>query len=335
MIYYNFEKYLTKQDKKANQEQCRQLSIYPLFEDETFVDATAQNIYRVMEAAANQSEHPEVYLHTYQYKSNIEKVLAYGLSVGIDIKLNIESINEVLDLQHYDNLPTHCYRKVDKTNVYQYIREALENYAGEIAKVDSEVEYLREKNSTHTFFKVTEEIERFIRTWAPAYGLEIPRFHDIETTNEMYLPKNHSKVFEEIEASTTKVCEGLDENGRQVAWAYMPQKKLIKWDDTEHKNKRATPIAEIEALFDSLMFYRRNNIPMNDNYQLCPICGKPMRKNRYGITDLVEYEVCIDCDPNYNRTEETSSTSFQDYMQDTKGISHGHKITAEKNVLDA
>lgn len=297
MLYYNMQKNLTK-----NVKDYEQFNVVP----------DTMNIYRAIEVAAP----TDVYLHMYQFKANVEAILAYALTTGCNVTLEIESINAVLNLQHFDVLEPKLYRFYDKKNVYDYIKDLLKPYRPEMTVVDREINYLRDKNNNSQYFQVTDEIKKFIRTYAPAYGISIPKFEETAITSDNFLPKHWFKLYKDI-------CEKSPD----------VQKALISWDLSEKAHTKATPLYEIERIFDSLMFYVRNNIPFNDNYIKCPQCGKPMRTNSWGATELLEHTVCSDCDPDYNRTEVTSASFDESYMRPTDNC--GHKVTVEKNVLDA
>jgi hypothetical protein len=278
MIYINVQNYLTKKEKPKTAKAV----------PETLNNYRALEIYRLV--GENQ-----LILHCYQYVENFyNKLVAYALAIGYDVIIRVESINTDICIKKYDNCPTHRYKYIEKESLYNYLREQLAPYKEMLMEVDDEIQYLKTKNNHSPCFKVTDEVKNFIITYADAYGIQIPRFEDKETDYLSYLPKHWFKIYSDILNKSSD-----------------PQASLKKWDMTERNNKRATPLSEIERIYRTLKYYVNNNIPYNDNYIPCPICGRPMRTNRYGITDLVENDSCRFC----NGVDEQEHISFNEaYM---------------------
>ena len=293
MLYYNYQPKLTKGIDTS------EMKIIP----------ASLSVYRALEI----SQH-DIYIHTYQFKEDLMNIMAYAVATGKNVTLRIDSIKETINIQKYDDMKPSVYRLCNKQKYYDYLRATIKPYTTEMMRVDSEIQYLRDKNCNSKTFILTDEVENFIRTYAPAYGIPMPKFHETQSSSDSHTPKKWNKAYNEI----------MDKNSN-------PEKALAKWDDKEAQSRRATPLYEIERIFQSLMFYVRNDIPFNDNYTKCPRCGKPMRKNSYGITDFVEYEVCMDCDPNPCRGDNSYVSFNETYMDDTDDC--GHKITTEKNLF--
>ena len=113
-----------------------------------------------------------------------------------------------------------------------------------------------ELSSAPLGFNGKEEIINFITTWAPAYGIPVPKFY-----------------------GTINSIEGLK----------------------EMKTLRADSLATIKRTFDSLQFYRLNNIPINDDWKICKHCGLPY--NTAYIEDTVNnrfINICGHCDTVYH-----------------------------------
>lgn len=295
-LYYNTQPKLTKE----------------VIEDVKALPAGV-NIYKAIEVAAP----VDLYVHCYQYKPNMDGILAMATLMGCNITLNIESIKEVLVIPALLNRTLREFRERDRTIGYEHIQNNLRPYSSELYQAQQEIQYLRSKNDQPLVFKVTPEVESFIRTYAPAYGIQLPRFQESDTTVNDYLPKHWYKSYNEI------VGDDLH------AGVVDPEKAFTKWDDRIKQSKQPTPLIEIQRIFNSLMFYVRNGIPFNDNYTVCPQCKKPMRTNRHGISELIENPVCPDCS-----VEQVVDrcVSFQDFMALNES---GRKVTTEKNALDA
>ena len=50
---------------------------------------------------------------------------------------------------------------------------------------------------------------------------------------------------------------------------------MSKWDCSGMKTLQADTLKHIKAVLDSLQFYRRNNLPLNDDWRICKNCGLP------------------------------------------------------------
>lgn len=291
------------------------------------------NIYSAVEvismtAQSSGKPHDGFLVHVYNYKSGqVDPILAYMLSLGNNVTLYIESIKEYVEFQSVRTLKPSEYRHSSKDIVYSYIRNVMNAYAAECYKVDSEMQQLSAKNGkVNKFFVATDEIKQFIRTYAPAYGIQVPRFEEIQDTSDSYLPKKWYDSYEDI--------VGKLEGNVRVGGVASPDKAFTKWDDKEKLSKQPTSIIEIERIFMSLQFMVRNSVPYDDNYRDCPKCGKPMRTNRYGITELLDSELCPDCNEDLRQFNERCISFNELYMQQAQNEC-GHKVAAEKNALDA
>lgn len=273
----------------------------------------AINIYTALKTSLAGS----IIIHGYRHNDKTEHVLAMATSLGFKIEYYLDSLNECIEIEPYDCINPARYNHYNKDGAYLHIREAIKPHTPEMARVQAEVEFLRTRQCSR-YFEVNDKVESFIRAYAPAYGIQLPRFHDLETTNDTYPPKEHTRAYEEMTGKTSKPASDN-----------LPR-AIVRWDEKVKASRRATPISEIEQTYNQIQFYLKNEIPFDDNYRRCKICGKPFRVSRFGLTDM-EDDTCLDCQQDLSFCTMPDEDSFADYMVRTEC---GRRITTQRNILD-
>ena len=190
---------------------------------------------------------------------NSKRSLFLAITSGINIKCSF--YNVTAEVEAYTNMG---FRKAlnisNKSDIYKMLNDDLKEILLEQELLKQDIEFLYENIE-----KVTEEMINFINDYGPAYGI-------------------------------APIKKGLPISQTDVAYTKMakyPKERIIKWQRA--LRDRGTTTKDIQMLYNQIHYYIENNIPMDDNYTLCPICGKPFRKNRAGVTHLMDYPCCQNC----------------------------------------
>ena len=225
----------------------------------------------------------EVFYRTYTYSDKLASDIAYAIIADCSVTLAIDCIDMVVHFDAYDDVDPSRYGNYKyRQQVFDYINEQLRD-----SGVTRELEYYKafkekidELNLEPKNFSVTDEVIEFIETWAPAYGIPIPKFYDTINSNERDLPRQWIANIPELKEK----CSDF-------------KKSMSKWDCSGMKVLKATSLRQIKAVFDNLQFYRKNDIPVNDNYKICKHCGKPYRLTNIADTANNRWvNVCNHCD---------------------------------------
>lgn len=268
------------------------------------VSSSVVNFYSLVNAMKSTNPHDfTIILHTYSDYQNNHKMLAYATTYGVNVYYAVDSVNEILFFEGNAKLPKKPYGKLSNTQKgYNVINRILEQIEAESYEAYSESCRLeRLEGAIPKDFHLTPEKEWFIRTYAPAYGIRVPKFEDTESTCTSF-NKEYTRGFRDIQENRN------------------PQKSLRKWDIKMKDSMRADTIVEIYNVYAQLKFYITHNIPMDDNYRICPKCGKPFRANPYGYSDYDEpNQLCMDCEEDLSIEEDLGRSFNEAFTKRTFG----------------
>ena len=205
----------------------------------------------------------EVFYRVYFFTDKLVSDIAYAIACDCEVTLAVDSLNLIATFEVFDELEPAAYKtypQAKKDALFAYVNEQLKN-----SGIPAENEYykmFKEKCDALTLeprgFVLTEEIKTFITIWAPAYGIPTPRFETVINSNERDLPRHWLTNIPELKEK----CSDF-------------KKSMSKWDCSGMKTLQADTLKHIKAVLDSLQFYRRNNIPLNDDWRICKHCGLP------------------------------------------------------------
>ena len=251
----------------------------------------------------------QIFYRCFTYNDTIEADIAFAISCDTTVDLYIESIEELIHFPALKQLAHVEYKHAFKADAFMYIHDIIKSFEPEMEYYNAYREVCNERSTDPVKFKLTQEIETFITNWAPAYGIPTPRFHAIDNSNERDLPKQWVTNIEGVGGLREK-CTNLN-------------KSLAKWDSNSIKSLRPNSLYDIKRTLDSLLFYRRNNIPLTEDYSICKKCGLPYR-NTASIIDSVNHvfiSMCEHCGTTYEADNaEVDKYSYQDYtVVPTKG----------------
>lgn len=254
-----------------------------------------------------------VFYRCYNWNDKLESDIAYAIVADCSVTLSIDCIDTVVTFDTFDNIQPSEYKNYPRKNLlFDYIKRVLRDN-----DVTKELEYykaFKEKCDQLSLepigFELTEEIINFITTWAPAYDIPVPKFYDTLNSNERDLPRHWITNIEELKEK----CSDF-------------KKSMSKWDCSGMKTLKADSLASIKRTFDSLQFYRRNNIPINDGWRICKHCGLPY--NTTHIEDTVNnrfINICRHCDTVYPIYEVTYCSDKADHIP-----TRGRKVRSVSN----
>lgn len=247
------------------------------------------NVYSILRTIRPQA----IYIHSVQYLTDFDKIIAFALTTGTDVTVNCEVFDNPIQLEHQKNVHPMYYAQACKEGVYQYINEMLAPIKQEDTIHRDMLDKKRDDLTRNVAFKVTPEIRKFIETYAQAYGFSIPIFEEQLPDSDTYSVKHYLDIYQDIVGLNPFKTGAAD-----------PKKAILKWELKEKARLEATKLSDIERIYVSLKWCVDNNMPYDDNYVPCKCCGKPVRTNRYGIVGLIDTPFCVDCDPRWNKGEQ-------------------------------
>ena len=292
--YYEVQNYLLENEKHTPKYVPKK---------ENIIDVSDIEEFKVM---INDIRPYEVFYRTYTYSDKLASDIAYAIIADCSVTLAVDCVDMVVHFDAYDDVdPSRYGNYKNRQQVFDYINEQLR-----VSGVSRELEYYKafkekidELNLEPKNFSVTDEVIEFIETWAPAYGIPTPKFYDTINSNERDLPRQWITNIPELKEK----CSDF-------------KKSMSKWDCSGMKTLQADTLKHIKAVLDSLQFYRRNNIPLNDGWKICEHCGLP-----YATSLIPDGEVyinqCQHCGTKYK-----PSTVEYCSEQTTHVPVRGHKV---------
>ncbi len=128
----------------------------------------------------------------------------------------------------------------------------------------------------------------FVLAWAPAYGVDVPKYKASSAECTSYKAQYYKDNTEE-DAKRKNITEGR--NYRRIA-----------------TNR------DMRELFDLITYMVANNFELDEGYKVCSVCGLPYRTTATTLPDGVqaEYAQCTHCETKYKVDTWTySETAYQ------------------------
>lgn len=221
----------------------------------------------------------EITIKSEIYNKPLKNLLNFLLNTGTDVTLFL--FGDTYELQHTDNIKP-CiwqFKYIDCVNGWTELQDIEENENVQEYETYSYIEYKRtqtippelmtEKGFDNTKY---ENIKSFVRTYADAYDLDLPKEKASSTVTD-YKPLKYLR-------GSTGSLSLADE---------LSKKSTIKYYAKSRQAKEENP-KEWLNLAKQIKAYIDYEIPFINGFIKCPKCGKPLNTNR--VTDLQkEYNI--------------------------------------------
>lgn len=241
-----------------------------------------------------------MYFHCHSISDDVIRKLAFASATGTRIALIVESlgIHELL-IEPYANTPHSLYGKMpamQRTGLYEYIREFFQPHELDILLQRREAMRNNNDGRRSIGFEVTPEVQAFIRAYAPAYSIPLPKLETQEHTSNSFLPREWLTNMEKFKMNCSD-----------------PQQSLLKWEASEENARYRDPLHKIESVYQTLKFYVDHKEPYDNGYKDCPVCGLPYSTTAFDT----ETVFCRYCGTEHS-AETTPVVSFADWMTTAK-----------------
>ena len=225
----------------------------------------------------------EITIKSEIYNKPLKNLLNFLLNTGTDIILIL--FGDTYKLTHTDNIKPCLWRfnYIDCVNGWNELKTIEQNENVQEYEIYSYIEYKRtqtippelmtEKGLDNSKY---EDIKTFVRTYANAYGLDLPK-EQTQSTATDYKPLKYLR-------GSTGSLTLADELSR---------KSTIKYYAKSRQAKEENP-KEWAALARQITAYLDYEIPFINGFVKCKKCGKPINTNRvtdntkeYSINDIL------------------------------------------------
>lgn len=214
----------------------------------------------------------EICINSQVYNKPLKNLLNFLLNTGANITITV--LGDTYRLQHTDNIKP-CMWKfayMHCTDGWAELQDIEENENVQEFMLYNSIEFIKSQNLYPALFRngcfdedLYNSIKSFVRTYANAYGLDLPKEQSLSACND-YKPLKYLR-------GSTGSSSLADELNRKSTLKYYAKSRQAK----EENQKEWVELAkQIKAYLDY-------EIPFIDGFVKCKHCGKPI--NTWIVTD--------------------------------------------------